>query len=66
MELYRLDNTDEMQWNTFSFLEAKLQAEFPDLSEDELHHTQKNFEIISGMGKGVYIINLDTNNDIAF
>ena len=25
MELFRLDNTDEMQWNTFKYLEAKLE-----------------------------------------
>ena len=39
MELYRLDNTDEMQWNTFKFLEAKLKADYPDLSEEEMHDT---------------------------
>ena len=66
MVLYKLDNTDEMQWKTFKLLEAQLNAEFPGVDQHELHETQKNFDIISGMGKGVYIINLDTNNDISF
>ena len=60
--LYRLDNTDEMQWKTIQYMENLMKAESEaagSSDDDHKHDSQSEYTIISGMGKGVYVMNLD-------
>ena len=62
--LYRLDNTDEMQWKTITYMEEQIEAEMAAQGlehddENHMHDSQKKYTIISGMGKAVYVMNLD-------
>ena len=69
--LYRLDNTDEMQWKTITFMEEQIEAEMAAQGldhddEEHMHDSQKKYTIISGMGKAVYVMNLDMQNPVSF
>jgi hypothetical protein len=63
-----------MEWKTIDYMKDEMNAlalanntDFTEEQKEEWIHDYGNkFEIISGMGKGIYVINLDANNAKSF
>ena len=69
LKLYRLDNTDEMQWKTVTYMDNymnELAIENGAVTEEEIqtfiYDYGIKYDLISGMGTAVYVVNLDPVN----
>lgn len=65
LRLYRLNNTDELQWKTITYMEEEMEKLHGD-DDEHSHEYATKYSIISGMGRGVYVINLDFDKDVSF
>ena len=65
LRLFKLDNTDELQWRTIKNMEAAQKVEQGG-DDDHHHEAAKKFDVISGTGKGIYVINLSDDDAATF